>query len=187
MAWVPGSCPVCLADCTYPSCLPLRSGHDGRGRSLGQQRASRATGALNSEPNPHLRFLKQLGPPGTCQCPWRAAQNRGGTPLLLARDTAAPRPSSSSQASSFPLPAAAVRARGGVGEPLVGAEPGPRGPRLTTAWVRALPSRTWPVYVCMVSLIRAQQHYANVWARVSGNGQLVLPLSDCSWKPAAKM
>lgn len=93
----------------------LRRGHDGRGRSLGQQRASRATGALNSEPNPHLRFLKQLGPPGTCQCPWRAAQNRGGTPLLLARDTAAPRPSSSSQASSFPLPAAAVRARGRVG------------------------------------------------------------------------
>lgn len=102
-------------DCTYLPCLPLRSSHDGRGRSLGQQRASRATGALNSEPNPHLRFLKQLGPPGTCQCPWRAAQNRGGTPLLLARDTAAPRPSSSSQASSFPLPAAAVRARGRVG------------------------------------------------------------------------
>lgn len=114
MAWVPGSCAVCPVDCTYPSCLPLRSSHDGRGRSLRQQRASKATGALNSQPNPHLRFLKQLGPPNTCQCPWRAAQNRGGTPLLLVRDTAAPCSSSSSQASSFPLPAAAVRARGRV-------------------------------------------------------------------------
>lgn len=47
---------------------------------------------------------------GTCQCPWRAAQNRGRTPLLLVRATAAPRSSNSSHTSSLPRPAAAVRA-----------------------------------------------------------------------------
>lgn len=48
----------------------------------------------------------------TCQCPWRAAQNRGGTPLRLVLDTAAPCSSSSSHTASFPRPAAAVRAKG---------------------------------------------------------------------------
>ena len=60
---------------------------------------------------PPLTVSEALGGPlRTCQCPWRAAQNRGGTPLLLVRDTAAPRSSSSSHTSSFPRPAAAVRA-----------------------------------------------------------------------------
>lgn len=46
----------------------------------------------------------------TCQCPCRTAQKSGGTPRLLVLVTAAPRSSSNSQTSSFPLPAAAVRA-----------------------------------------------------------------------------
>lgn len=61
---------------------------------------------------PPAASAASTGPPGTCQCPWRAAQNKGGTPLLLVRDTAAPCSSSSSHTSSLPLPAAAVRARG---------------------------------------------------------------------------
>lgn len=47
----------------------------------------------------------------TCQWPCRTAQSSGGTPLLLALVTAAPCPRSNLHTSSFPLPAAAVRAR----------------------------------------------------------------------------
>lgn len=38
----------------------------------------------------------------------------------------------------------------------------------------------------MVSvIIRAQRHYANVWARVSGNGQVVLPAPQCLFLEAS--
>lgn len=98
-----------------------------------EPRGPQVVSTVNPTPTHCSRSIQ--GPLGTCQWPWRAAQNRGGTPLLLARDTAAPRSSSSSQISTFPLPAAAVRARQRGKRGLsVGAERGPQAPYHLQCW-----------------------------------------------------
>lgn len=72
--------PVRLADSTCPSCWPLRSSHDGRGRSQGWDRASRVTSALSSESQPHPLFPKHLGAPRYLPMPLAGCTKQRGDP-----------------------------------------------------------------------------------------------------------